>query len=1231
MNSAFPFENLPPEELLAWFKAAWQEQARPDFTQVANSWAGEDRDQVIAELIKVDLEQRWQKFEDSGETAGSIPEDIPTAALTQTPPSIGLPAFPQVEDYFASLETPLTEVPQDLLLFEFQVRQQYGDSPTAGEFAESHRIDKEETLRTLTELDTQHVQTRMSTSAPRIPGFERLSPIGKGGMGVVYRAWQVRLGRWVALKVMPPHLAELQDAQLRFEREVFAAGMLKHANVATAYDAGEADGQQYLAIELVNGRDLHRICREDGPLPVETALRYVQQAAAGLGHVHSRGIVHRDIKPSNLMLDENDGNVRVLDFGLARFENKDLDADGIQESMTQSGATMGTVDYMAPEQAEDVKSADERADVYSLGCTMFTLLTGQSMFPGGSMVNRITAHATKPRPSMRLVRSEIPESVEVIYTKATARDPKDRFQTMAELEAALAAEVTAISPGEDPGSAQTKPSRSGVPVGLLAGVLLLVTSVALGIHYFQGDDNAEPPPDGETQAGAETGEEHQPQISSTDSDGKPKESAPTEAAEEAVTPTDEEFLPGLVSQPASFPEIGRWQLAFREPATHSRFAEFNPDGTRVACAEVDGLVRVRDAKTAEVLQILPGHRATCRGIGWNRDGSILASSSMDQTVRIWSQPDGRLLRSFVVAPQGAILGPSFSPVADEIATTTWDSGLRLWTTGGDLIAETGRVQAQLFTPAWSPDGKWIAAGFDASGLQLYPRTADGLGDPISIGPEGVGIRRAKWNATGDALALAGEKTLYVLRRDGDQWQTLSMVDGHFAEITMLAWEGDHLWTGAYDGYVRKWSTSGEITRVEYEVQKGCYARSRSSSGQFAIGDGRYGFSLKRFGEDVITTGSLTRRLQNLAVSPSGSRYAVALSDPGDDYVAADSRIHVFSKTGQPLADFEGRNAVAFLDDDIVLAPATDNIVVRFQLPDSELEATPETWGEFAKPTRSIAVSRTGQVAIGLANGELHVLDREGMLVREVSRRSYGDFGLGWSSTGWLAASYGLGAGQLWAADGKECWPKAPSSPESSDWTASSVQVIEIFAWHPTENVLAGGTVNHFVSFWAGGRPLGNENRLNIYPMMAREIAWSLDGTKLAVIGMRGNVRLFARTGGSVSETAWTNGFLQDIVWSSDGKLITLADENGTLRRFRVEQTGKQDEDAKPFRLVPESSTLFLPGRQTITLKPDGTIPELPDEESSHLVYLIEKEDGRYEMLSQQQFRKRLAQTSKLGI
>ena len=132
--------------------------------------------------------------------------------------------------------------------------------------------------------------------------------------------------------------------------------------------------------------------------------------------------------------------------------------------------------------------------------------------------------------------------------------------------------------------------------------------------------------------------------------------------------------------------------------------------------------------------------------------------------------------------------------------------------------------------------------------------------------------------------------------------------------------------------------------------------------------------------------------------------------------------------------------------------------------------------------------------------------------------------------------------------------------------------------------------------------------------------------------MRGDLRLFARTGGSVSETAWTNGFLQDIVWSSDGKLITLADENGTLRRLRVEQSAdKEDEDAKPFRLVPESSTLFLPGRQTITLEPDGMIPELPDEESSHLVYLIEKEDGRYEMLSQQQFRERLAETAKPGI
>lgn len=207
--------------------------------------------------------------------------------------------------------------------------------------------------------------------------------------------------------------------------------------MATAYDAGEVDGVNYLASQLVEGRDRYHVVREDGPLPIYPAIDYLQQAASGLAHIHSKGIIHRDIKPSNLMLDEAGGRIRVLDFGLARFSDRDLDSEITQELMPRSDIIMGTVDYMSPEQADDVKFADERSGIYSFGCTLYRLVAGEAMFPGGTVFNRVKAHSTKSRPALSSKRTDIPEKLEALCQKAVAIDPGARFQSMQELEQEL--------------------------------------------------------------------------------------------------------------------------------------------------------------------------------------------------------------------------------------------------------------------------------------------------------------------------------------------------------------------------------------------------------------------------------------------------------------------------------------------------------------------------------------------------------------------------------------------------------------------------------------------------------------------------------------------------------------------------------------------------------------------------------------------------------------------------
>ena len=260
-----------------------------------------------------------------------------------------------------------------------------------------------------------------------------LDKIGQGGMGMVFKCRHRRLGRPGALKILPPSFARDRQAVLRFRREIEAAGRLEHPNVVAAVDADEDRGVHFLVMEFVEGRDLDRVVRDRGPMPVSQAIDCIIQAARGLEAAHAQGIVHRDIKPGNLMLDAA-GTVRVLDLGLARIVDA---ANPFGSSpggrLTESGMYMGTVDFMAPEQAEDSRRADHRADVYALGCSLYYLLTAQTPFDGPTVLKRLMAHLEQPAPSLRSKRPEAPAKLEAVFQKMMAKRPEDRPQSMTEL------------------------------------------------------------------------------------------------------------------------------------------------------------------------------------------------------------------------------------------------------------------------------------------------------------------------------------------------------------------------------------------------------------------------------------------------------------------------------------------------------------------------------------------------------------------------------------------------------------------------------------------------------------------------------------------------------------------------------------------------------------------------------------------------------------------------------
>jgi serine/threonine protein kinase len=216
-----------------------------------------------------------------------------------------------------------------------------------------------------------------------------LERLGAGGMGQVFKARNWKLGRIAALKLIRKERLASEDAVRRFHREIRAAAQLSHPNIVLAYDADEVGGTHFFVMEYVAGRDLARVVKEQGPLPLGAPCDCVRQAALGLQHAHERGLVHRDIKPHNLLLTER-GVVKILDLGLAQLVEPA--ADETSSTLTQEGVVMGTLDYIAPEQVVNSHAVDIRADLYSLGCTFYFLLAGRAPFPACSPVEKLYKH-----------------------------------------------------------------------------------------------------------------------------------------------------------------------------------------------------------------------------------------------------------------------------------------------------------------------------------------------------------------------------------------------------------------------------------------------------------------------------------------------------------------------------------------------------------------------------------------------------------------------------------------------------------------------------------------------------------------------------------------------------------------------------------------------------------------------------------------------------------------------
>lgn len=379
--------------------------------------------------------------------------------------------------------------------------------------------------------------------------------IGEGGMGTVYAARHIHLNKRFAVKVLSPKIAQLKQAVERLHQEAVAASSIDHDNIVdvVSFDTTE-DGEVFIVMELLQGKSLAELL-EDGPVPLRRAVHIAYQMCRALHAAHERGIVHRDLKPENVFIvrKEQADFVKILDFGISKVKSAETE----EVRMTKTGQLIGTPLYMSPEQAKGEQDVDRRADIYAFGVILYEMVTGTPPFEGGNYFQLLWKHGNEAPEPARSRNPDVPEALDAVLLKALSKAPEDRFQTMAELEAAIAAAVPDVGPPmphfpSGPSLTPPRTERADVPprrrfVGWVAagGVVVALATIGVVGALSRGEEPAEPI----RVAGPERGAARVPPLREEDSEAEPD--TPPDLPAGAETP--EEDVPRVPVEFASTP------------------------------------------------------------------------------------------------------------------------------------------------------------------------------------------------------------------------------------------------------------------------------------------------------------------------------------------------------------------------------------------------------------------------------------------------------------------------------------------------------------------------------------------------------------------------------------------------------------------------------------------------------------------------------------------------------
>ncbi len=757
------------------------------------------------------------------------------------------------------------------------------------------------------ELEAVAGESADPADTPLEPGhlgeYELLEELGRGAMGTVFKALHTKLGRTVALKVLPKGRTANRRAVARFEREMKIVGALDHPNIVRAYDAREVDGTRMLVMEYIQGLNLSELVRRAGPLPIAGACELIRQAAVGLQCAYENGLVHRDVKPSNLMLTA-DGQVKVLDMGLARI----AEGGPAGEEMTDSGQAMGTADYMAPEQASDSHTADIRADVYSLGCTLYKLLTGQAPFGDPkyrSTFEKMTAHVRESVPPIRSLRSDLPEELEKLIDRMLAKVPSARFSTPEEVVEAIApftagcdlpgllreAEQRSISPAKakkrpaaadaphDSARGRTqaaqRPERPSTPLPIGRRRKLLAVAVGLMLLVVG------------------TGLAFQIVVRIKNKDGTERVITVPEGSDFTITPSKQGEKPGVGKPSTSAPTL----LATLRHTDNVTFVAFSHDGKMLATASHDRTVMLWDTKTLARLAVLGGHPGQVTRVAFSPDGKVLATGTPNGIVSLWDrrgrEPIATLkahVQRLPAAPAWAAISLAFLPDGNTLVSGGQDGTVKLWDVQTHQLRATFKGHSgPIQDIALTPDGKLLASASYDRTAKLWDVSTGELQATLVGHP--AGLKDLAFSPDGKTLASSDDRGTCILW-DAETGQRRATLEGHRDRVPSLAFspDGKTLASASFDKTIKLWDVEtgreratlkGHIHWVRRVVFSPDGTILASGGGEWPPGDkprGEVRLWDPRTGRELAILAGHTEQVWRVAFSPDGTKLVSSGSD-----------------------------------------------------------------------------------------------------------------------------------------------------------------------------------------------------------------------------------------------------------------------------------------------------------------------------------------------------------------